>query len=84
MADVAERSGQIAPELPTKNLPGVEYRDLPEPASLRRYMGASVILAATAKGETADERNRFGRVFRSAFFKRKTWQSKRGIGREAH
>jgi Mn2+/Fe2+ NRAMP family transporter len=50
MADVAERSGQIAPELPTKNLPGVEYRDLPEPASLRRYMGASVILAATAMG----------------------------------
>jgi Mn2+/Fe2+ NRAMP family transporter len=50
MADVVERSGQIAPELPTKNLPGVEYRDLPEPASLRRYMGASVILAATAMG----------------------------------
>ncbi len=50
MADVAERSGQIAPELPTKHLPGVEYRDLPEPASLRRYMGASVILAATAMG----------------------------------
>jgi Mn2+/Fe2+ NRAMP family transporter len=50
MADVAENSGQIAPELPTKNLPGVEYRDLPEPASLRRYMGASVILAATAMG----------------------------------
>ena len=50
MADVAERSGQIAPELPTKNLPGVEYRDLPEPKSLRTYMGASVILAATAMG----------------------------------
>ena len=50
MADVVDRSGQIAPELPTKNLPGVEYRDLPEPASLRRYMGASVILAATAMG----------------------------------
>jgi Mn2+/Fe2+ NRAMP family transporter len=50
MADVAERSGRIAPELPSKNLPGVEYRDLPEPASLRRYMGASVILAATAMG----------------------------------
>ena len=50
MADVAERSGQIAPELPTKNLPGAEYRDLPEPASLRKYMGASVILAATAMG----------------------------------
>src|SRR5918996_1581805 len=50
MADTVERSGQIAPELPTKNLPGVEYRDLPEPKTLRRYMGASVILAATAMG----------------------------------
>jgi len=50
MADVTERSGQIAPELPTKNLPGAEYRDLPEPASLRRYLGASVILTATAMG----------------------------------
>src|SRR5918995_1087195 len=50
MADTVDRSGQIAPELPTKNLPGVEYRDLPEPASLWRYMGASVILAATAMG----------------------------------
>src|SRR3712207_1580907 len=50
MADVAERSGQIAPELPTKNLPGVEYRDLPEPRSLRKYVGASVILTATAMG----------------------------------
>ena len=50
MADVADRSGQLAPELPTKNLRGAEYRDLPEPESLRRYLGASVILAATAMG----------------------------------
>src|ERR687889_1054050 len=35
---------------PTKNLPGVEYRDLPEPQSLRKYLGASVILLATALG----------------------------------
>jgi Mn2+/Fe2+ NRAMP family transporter len=44
------REGAIAPELPTKNLPGVEYRDLPEPESLRKYVGASVILTATAMG----------------------------------
>lgn len=52
MADVADRqgSGEIASELPTKYLPGVEYRDLPEPKSLRAYLGASVILLATALG----------------------------------
>ena len=50
MADVVERPGQIAPELPTKYLPGVEYRDLPEPLPLRKIVGASVVLLATALG----------------------------------
>lgn len=52
MADVADGSGgsRTAPDLPTKNLPGVEYRDLPEPKPLRKYLGASVILLATALG----------------------------------
>ena len=50
MADVTERSGQIASELPTKNLPGVTYQDLPEPESAWKYVGASVILTATAMG----------------------------------
>ena len=52
MSDVADRagSGEIASELPTKYLPGVEYRDLPEPQPLRKYLGASVILLATALG----------------------------------
>src|SRR5918994_1862920 len=52
MADVVDGrgSGEIASELPTKYLPGVEYRDLPEPRSLRNYMGASVIILATALG----------------------------------
>ena len=52
MADVVEGRGssKIASELPTKYLPGVEYRDLPEPRSLRNYMGASVIILATALG----------------------------------
>src|SRR5918999_1697506 len=52
MADVADRpgGGRIAPELPSKNLPGVEYRDLPEPVPLRKIVGASVIILATALG----------------------------------
>jgi hypothetical protein len=50
MAEATEQRGEIASELPTKYLPGVEYRDLPEPQPLRRYLGASVILLATALG----------------------------------
>ncbi len=50
MAEATERQGEIASELPSKYLPGVEYRDLPEPRKLRNYMGASVILLATALG----------------------------------
>lgn len=36
--------------IPTKNLPELEYRDLPDPQPLRTYLGASVILLATALG----------------------------------
>jgi hypothetical protein len=36
--------------IPTKNLPDMEYRDLPDPQPLRKYLGASVILLATALG----------------------------------
>jgi hypothetical protein len=50
MAEATKQRGEIASELPTKYLPGVEYRDLPEPQSLRTYLGASVILLATALG----------------------------------
>src|SRR5918992_572799 len=50
MAETTERGGELATELPSKYLPQVEYRDLPEPRSLRIYMGASVILLATALG----------------------------------
>ena len=52
MADVADRpgGGRIAPELPSRILPGVEYRDLPEPVPLRKIVGASVIILATALG----------------------------------
>src|ERR671921_984107 len=52
MADVADRpgGGRIATELPSRNLPGVEYRDLPEPVPLRKIVGASVIILATALG----------------------------------
>jgi hypothetical protein len=50
MAEATEQRGDLATELPSKYLPAVEYRDLPEPRGLRTYMGASVILLATALG----------------------------------
>jgi hypothetical protein len=50
MAEATERRGELATELPSKYLPAVEYRDLPEPRRLRNYLGASVILLATALG----------------------------------
>ncbi len=48
MADVVDESGETkyAPELPSKNLPTVEYRDLPEP--IKKIIGASAIILATA------------------------------------
>src|SRR5215203_4904838 len=36
--------------IPTKHLPEMENRDLPDPQPLRAYLGASVILLATALG----------------------------------
>ena len=50
MADTTQQSSERASELPSKYLPAVEYRDLPEPKSLRNYLGASVIILATALG----------------------------------
>jgi hypothetical protein len=50
MAEATERRGELATELPSKYLPPVEYRDLPEPLPLRKIVGASVILLATAIG----------------------------------
>ena len=51
MADPATQvEGQVAVELPSRHLPAVTYRDLPEPRRLRNYLGASVILSATALG----------------------------------
>ena len=50
MAEATERQGELATELPSKYLPAVEYRDLPEPRRLGAYLGASVILLATALG----------------------------------
>src|ERR671918_45907 len=50
MADTTQRSSEVASELPSKYLPAVEYRDLPDPKGLRTYLGASVILLATALG----------------------------------
>jgi hypothetical protein len=50
MAEATERRGELATELPSKYLPAVEYRDLPEPVPLGKIVGASVILLATALG----------------------------------
>ena len=47
---MAESSTATATELPSRHLPAVPYADLPEPQGLRRYLGASVILTATALG----------------------------------
>ncbi|MHA6615636.1 Nramp family divalent metal transporter [Pseudonocardia sp. DLS-67] len=47
---MAESSTQLASELPSTHLPAVPYSDLPEPRRLRNYLGASVILTATALG----------------------------------
>src|SRR5918995_5068337 len=50
MAEKTEPREEFATELPSKYLPQVKYRDLPEPRSLRNYIGASVIILATALG----------------------------------
>ena len=50
MSEAMDRRDEFATELPSKYLPAVEYRDLPEARSLRNYMGASVIILATALG----------------------------------
>src|SRR5688500_20356936 len=50
MAETTERRDESATELPSKYLPAATYRDLPEPRGLRKYMGASVIILATALG----------------------------------
>jgi hypothetical protein len=50
MAGTTDQRDELATELPSKYLPPVKYRDLPEPRSVRHYLGASVILLATALG----------------------------------
>jgi hypothetical protein len=50
MAEATEQRQDWTTELPTKYLPAAKYRDLPDPQPLRRYLGASVILLATALG----------------------------------
>src|ERR671911_1589108 len=50
MAETTERRDESATLLPSKYLPQAKYRDLPEPRGLRKYIGASVIILATALG----------------------------------
>src|ERR687897_879253 len=50
MAETTDPREESATELSSKYLPPAKYRDLPEPRGLRNYMGASVIILATALG----------------------------------
>ncbi len=51
MAETTDREGgKYAPNIPSENLPPVEYWDLPEPKKLRQIVGTSVIILATAIG----------------------------------
>ncbi|MQA08612.1 MAG: hypothetical protein GEU98_08675 [Pseudonocardiaceae bacterium] len=48
---MTETSGpEYSTTIPSKHLPAVEFRDLPEPVPLRKISGASVIILATAIG----------------------------------
>src|SRR5215211_7356839 len=44
------REDVYAPEVPSDNLPPMEYRDMPEPLPLRKVLGPSVILAGVGVG----------------------------------
>ena len=44
------REDVYAPEVPSDNLPPMEYRDMPEPLPLRKVLGPSVILAGIGVG----------------------------------
>src|ERR671914_1359726 len=57
MADVVDRrgpdgegGGRIATEIPSRHLPAISYRPMPEPIPLARIVGPSVILLATSIG----------------------------------
>ncbi|MPY82969.1 MAG: hypothetical protein GEV00_06510 [Actinophytocola sp.] len=43
-------NGKISPDVPDRFLPGVGYRDLPEPVKLRKIIGPSIILLAVSIG----------------------------------
>lgn len=48
--DTARTTSRTAPEIPSKFLPPVTYRDLPEARRLRRVIGPGVVLAAGGIG----------------------------------
>ena len=52
MAETADRPGEsnLATELPSKHLPAVPYRDLPDAVAIWKIIGASAIITATAMG----------------------------------
>jgi hypothetical protein len=50
MSEHTEHRESYAPEVPTKNLPPVPYKDMPEPLPLRKVLGPGVILAGIGVG----------------------------------
>jgi hypothetical protein len=50
MSEHTEQRESYAPEVPTKNLPPVPYKDMPEPLPLRKVLGPGVILAGIGVG----------------------------------
>lgn len=50
MATVDRQTDLLAPEISSKHLPAVPYRELPEPLSLKKMIGPGVILAAGGIG----------------------------------
>ncbi|MGH3343176.1 MAG: Nramp family divalent metal transporter [Carbonactinosporaceae bacterium] len=50
MALQQDEPRELATELPSRHLPAVSYRDLPEPKPLKSILGASIIITATAIG----------------------------------
>lgn len=51
MSELIEfRGNKTAPEIPSRSLPGLTYRAMPEPLSLGKVLGPSVILLAAAIG----------------------------------
>ena len=51
MTDIGDKQGEdFAPEIPSRNLPPMPYRELPEPLPLRKILGPGVVMVAVGIG----------------------------------